>query len=464
MLRRSLIISSSALLTAACAGTAPLAETPDLNAPAALAAAERVETGAPAADWVASFRDTRLEALVAEAMEANPDIRAAAASLDAARASARSANAARLPSLDASTSVTERDAEPAGATTSWSLGADVSWQADVWGRLSNQARAGALSAEAAQADFYGARLSIAGAVAQSWFAVIEARQQTALARRDVTAREDQLEIVDRRFRRGVARSSDVRTARSALATSRATLASRERAEAAARRALEALLGRYPGAAIEAAETLPEIGPTPALVSPGVLLERRPDVAAAELRLAAAGFSAEAARKALYPRLNLSGGISSAASDPGDLFDTDALIETVTASVLAPIFRGGALRAERDRARAEARRQAARYVSTVLAAWRETEDAVFSEDVLATRLEQLSTAREEAQAALELVERQYASGVATIFELIDAQTRLISAESQLIAARRERADNRVSLHLALAGDFAAGGGLRPETKN
>lgn len=461
MLRRSLIISASALLTAACAGTAPLAETPTLNAPGELAAAASLQTGAPAVDWVASFRDARLEALVAEAMEANPDVLAAAASLDAARASARSANAARLPSLDASTSVTERDAEPAGATTNWSLGLDASWQADVWGRLSDQARAGVLSAEAAEADFYGARLSIAGAVAQSWFAVIEARQQTALARRDVTAREDQLEIVDRRFRRGVARSSDVRTARSALATSRATLATRERAEAASRRALEALLGRYPGAAIEAADTLPEIGATPALVSPGALLERRPDVAAAELRLAAAGFSAEAARKALYPRLNLSGGISSAADDPGDLFDTDALIETVTASILAPIFRGGALRAERDRAAADARRLAARYVSTVLAAWRETEDAVFSETALATRLSQLSTAREEAQAALELVERQYASGVATIFELIDAQTRLISAESQLIAARRERADNRVSLHLALAGDFAAGGGLRPE---
>ncbi|MEO1038877.1 MAG: efflux transporter outer membrane subunit [Pseudomonadota bacterium] len=457
MLRRLLLISTISVTLTACAGVTPLAEAPRLDSPDAFAAAAQLDAGQPVGDWVAALGDSGLEALVDEAMRRNPDVMVAIATLEAAEAGARSANAGRLPTAGASAGASETNRE-SGSTTGFSLGADISWQADVWGRLSDAARAGAFSREAAEADLYGARLSVAGAVARGWFAVIEARHQTELAERDVTAREDQLEIVERRFQRGVSRSSDVRTARSALATSRAALAGRVRTEAAARRSLEILAGRYPAAQLEAGADLPDLGPAPALLAPGPLLERRPDVAAAELRLTAAGFSAEAARKALYPSLSLSADISSSAGDLGDLLDGDALVETVSASLLAPLFQGGRLRAERDRAAAEARAQAGRYIRTVLAAWRETEDAIFAEQEVEERVAQLAVAREEAAAALQLVERQYASGVATIFELIDAQTRLISAEGSLITARTDRADSRVALHLALAGDFNAGGGL------
>ncbi len=459
---RALPPAFAALALAACAGG------PDFDPAAPVAVQDRYaalpETFAPAHDdWIAAFDDAQLVDLVDRALEQNPNVEAARAGLAAARAQARAANAGRLPTLDALLRASESDG---GVTSgsSFSLGLEAGWQADVWGRLSDQARAGYLNAQAARADWAGARLSIAAATARAWYALAEAALQTALSQQDVATRARQLDIVERRFQRGVARSSDVRTARSALASSRAALASRERAEAAAARQLETLISDYPDASLTAAGALPELGPLPDPGTPQGLVERRPDIVAAEARLEAAGFSADAARKALYPSLSLSASITDQARDLEDVLDFDNLVSQVSASILAPIFRGGQLRAQRDQAEAQAREAAARYVDTVLTALREVEDAIDADQRLDARLDALAEAAEEAEAALELVERQYASGVATIFELIDAQTRLINADSQLIAARTARVDNRIGLHLAVAGDFEAGGGYAPPVED
>lgn len=446
------------IAVAACTTTPELDATAPVETPAVFAALDDL-AGPSAVDWIAGFDDPRLSALIIQALDANPTILSARASLEAAEASARSARAGLLPTLDGSASVTERDGGP-NAGTSYSLGLEAAWQADVWGRLSDTSRAGVLSAEAARADWHGARLSIAAATARAWYALNEAALQSDLARQDVATRADQLEIVVRRFNRGVARSSDVRTARSALASSRAALASREQVEAAAARTLETLLGGYPAGAIAGDSGLPQLGQIPNPGSPESLFERRPDLVAASARLGAAGFSAEAARKALYPSLSLRGTLTDGGADLEDIFDLDDLVSSVAASIAAPIFRGGALRAERDRTAANARRLAAAYVDTALTALREAENAIDADARLADRVEALAEAVVEAEAALELVERQYASGVASIFELIDAQTRLINANAQLIAARADRVDNRIALHLAIAGDFTAGGGIAP----
>ena len=439
----------AALSLAACASAPPADPSASLDAPQRFAALDQA-TAPAVSDWVAAFDDPALPALVGEALRDNPDVLAARAALEAAEARARAAGAARLPSLDGSFAAREQDGG-LGAGSSFSLGLEASWQADVWGRLSDQARAGALSAQASRADWFGARLSIAASAARAWYAFNEAALQTELARQDVATRQRQLEIVERRFNRGVSRSSDVRTARSALASAQAGLASRLRAERAAARRLDTLLGDYPAGLTQADDGLPAVGPLPDPGAPQALFERRPDIIAANARLAAAGFSADAARKALYPGLTLRASVSDSAADLDEAFDADALVSSVAASILAPIFRGGSLRAERDRTQAEARRLAANYVNTALNALREAEDAIDADRRLAERVEALGRASQEAGAALELVERQYASGVATIFELIDAQSRLISARAQ-------RVDNRIALHLAVADDFSAGGGI------
>lgn len=137
-----------------------------------------------------------------------------------------------------------------------------------------------------------------------------------------------------------------------------------------------------------------------------------------------------------------------------MFDLDSLVSSLTASLVGPIFNGGALRGARDQAVANAELQLANYVGTVLTAWQEAENAIGADAILARRVESLRRAYEEAAEAENLVIRQYSSGVATIFNLLDAQSRRISAESQYISARRDRAANRVDLYLAIAGDFSA----------
>lgn len=461
-MRKSLLVLATALATTSCASLGSSFEaTPDLPvAPGAWSSAPETLGAQEARDWVEQLGDARLNGLIDEAFRSNPSLAQSLARYESALAGARIAGASRLPTLNASTGHTRTERQVGAGSDAYSLGLSTSWEADVWGRVRDGANAAELDADAAADDLRGTRLSTAGLIAKGWFGLIEARQQTALAQRDVETLSLTLDITERRFNRGLVRSSDVRTARSALASSEAALASRQRAEAAAARSLETLLGRYPSASIERSDEFPVMAELAGISSPGDLLARRPDVRAAERRLEAAGLRADAAQKALYPSLSLSGNSGTGGADVEDMFDLDSLVSSVTASIAAPIFRGGQLRAQRDQARANAELQAASYVSTVLGAWQEAENAIHADRLLAARVENLRQAFIEAAEAEELVTRQYARGLSTIFDLLNAYSRRISAESQYISARRERASNRVDLYLAIAGDFSAAEAAEP----
>src|SRR5690606_40658694 len=184
-----------------------------------------------------------------------------------------------------------------GRTTSdsYTLGLNASWELDIWGRVASNAEAGDFDALASEADFAGARLSLAGATAQAWFSLIEAELQTALAERDVRNRENSLDFINRRYTSGVSNSLDVRLARSALASARATLTTRRQTQSEAARALEVLRGRYPAAELAAARDLPDLPQLSGAGAPADLLWRRPDLVAADMRLESAGLRAGAAR-------------------------------------------------------------------------------------------------------------------------------------------------------------------------
>ncbi|WP_417489963.1 efflux transporter outer membrane subunit [Maricaulis sp.] len=454
-MQKRILIIATALTATSCASIPtfqPNAHLP--SSPESWSSAADASGEIAAQDWVDSLGAPRLAALVDEALATNPGLAQSLARYEVARASARIAGASHLPSLNLASDYTRTEPHQGSGTDSFTLGLTSSWEVDLWGRVRDGSTAGTLDAEAAADDLGGARLSIAGLVAKGWLGLIEARQQSELAERDVERSQSSLNLTERRFARGLARSSDVRTARSALASSEAALASRQRVETAAARSLETLLGRYPSGQIARDGDFPDISSLAGVGAPGDLLVRRPDVRAAERRLVAAGLRADAAGKALFPSLTLRGGTGSGGSDVADLFDVDTLISNLTASIAAPIFSGGRLRAQRDQAEANARLQVATYVSTVLTAWQEAENAIHADGILARRVTSLEQAFNEAAEAEALVTRQYSSGVATIFDLLNAQSRRISAESQYISARRDRATNRVDLYLAIAGDFSA----------
>jgi outer membrane protein, multidrug efflux system len=458
-----------ALLTASCASVdMELLDAQLPDAPATWTADAEMG-GEPTGDWVGAFGDANLRGLISEAITNNNDLRAAAANLTQARAGARITRANMLPTIGANFNpsrnaivVNPTTAAQAGGTgavntsrlfiNNFSLGGSVSWEIDIWGRLTDETRASYKDATAAYADLSGAQLSIAARTAQAWFALIEARQQRELAERDTQARESNLRVTERRYGRGVASSLDVRLSRSALGSSQANLALRQRLELEASRALEVLLGRYPAAELKAAENLPDLPPLASAGAPGDLLARRPDLIAAEARMKSAGLRARAARKQLLPSITLSSQAGTSGPNISDLIDPTRLAGNVAGGLFQPLFQGGRLLANSKRARAAAETSLFTYAQTVLTAYQEAENALAAESLLAVREDALRLAYEEAAAAEELTERRYASGAATIFNLLDAQTRRISAESQYIQAQQQRVSNRVQLYLAIGGDF------------
>lgn len=439
----------------AAAPTGPVVETPP-TPPQTFAAAETPQGPYADADWIDGLGASELPPLVAEALRANADLAASAARLDAARARLAQARAGRLPTVDvgATSSATRSDPGPGGAKTteSFGLSADVSWEVDLWGRIRARTEGAEASVAASRADLEAARLSIAGRTVLSWIDLAEARELAALASRDVAQSRQSEDVVERRYVRGLVDSLDLRLARAQTANGGASAERTARAVGDSARTLEVILARYPAAGLTAG-TVPDPGPLAAIGAPADLLARRPDVAASEARLAAAGFNVAEARAALRPRLTLSGSLNSGGGDLGDILDPETLVARLVGGLAAPVFRGGALKAEVDAAQAQAREAAASHVAVVLNAWKEAEDALAADAEAARRQTFLAEALAQSAKAEERTRRRYAEGLATIFDLLNAQSRRFDAERQSLSARADRARARVRLHLALGGAAA-----------
>ena len=417
----------------------------------------------PQTNWVGAFNSQALPGLVAEALTANTTIRTAEARFEAALARADISSADLLPSVTGSVDAgrSERGDSSLPDSTSLGFGVNASWEIDLWGRVRDGVKASELDAAALQADFAAARLSVAGQVSQTWFDFIEARLLAELSVRDVETQERALRLTTRRFEGGVTGSSDVRLARSSLANAQALQATRLQRQASLARTLEVLLRRYPAQEIEAASDLPVLPELTGAGSPQDVLRLRPDIIAAERRMDSAGLRVDVARKALLPRLSLDGGLNASAGGLNKLFDIDALVGSIGAGLTQPIFQAGRLKADVRQQKAVLRQQLESYADTALTAFLEVENALDGEQRLMERETALKVSLEEAVQAENRLVTRYSEGLASILQLLDAQSRRISAESQLISARKERLANRVRLHVALGGGDL--GGMPTETR-
>jgi NodT family efflux transporter outer membrane factor (OMF) lipoprotein len=416
--------------------------------------------GAPEEAWLNQFASPELDALVLEALQANPGLRAAAQRAKAVRARAEGAFGGWFPDLNIGFGAS-RTETPTGAGDR--IRADLTtsdltarWEADLWGRVFDGVNAADADARAAEADLDAARLAVASQTARTWFDLIEARDLLALSEEDLRYREEVLDKTEQRFARGLVSALAVRTARSQVASARAAQAAQADSLQIVSRRLQGLLGRYPDARLATTAPLPRLTAIAPAGAPTDLLARRPDVAAAEARLEAAGFRVAQARKALLPSLTLRASASGAGDGLRDVTDVDGLVSQLVAGLAAPIFNGGQLRAEARAAQSSARAAAADYVGAALDAWTEVENALSADAAQAVRERELDSAALEAREAQAIAERQYSSGLISIFDLINAYTRRIDAERGLIQARAERAANRVRYHAALGGGAALGG--------
>jgi NodT family efflux transporter outer membrane factor (OMF) lipoprotein len=331
---------------------------------------------------------------------------------------------------------------------------DVSWEPDVWKRVSAGKQAAIADYEAAEADLWAARLSLVAQTSKAWFAVLEGLQQVELARRTVASYRGTAERIRGRYRRGLQSSLDLRLALSSLAGAEALLQQREEQLDRGIRQLEILLGQYPAKAIQPTLALPVIPPVPPAGIPSELVSRRPDLIAAEKRMWAAGARWTEARKALYPSFSLSAGIGTSTSGYLQVFNGDFFVWNLAGNVLQPIFQGGRLRAQIELRDAQSREVAAQWAGAVLRAFSEAESALAAEKFLVQQEVELTSTWKQSAASLQLAEDRYNSGLESFVTVLESQRRALEAESQLLSVRRQRLDTRVDLHLALGGGFRA----------
>lgn len=400
--------------------------------------------------WIATFEDPQLDRLVDEAMQNNLNLRLAATQVDRAAGLSRIAASYLKPSIGIGANAGGRGATRqvggenilSGAT--YGATVNMSWEADVWGKLRARKRSGEEALEATKADFEFARLSLAGATAKTWFLATTVHEQVGLSEEAIETFEEILEVVRAKENVGQVSEQDVHLASADVATAKEARELAESSYQEAQRALEVLLGRYPSAEVGSAELLQVVPPPISVGIPADIIARRPDLLAAERRVAAAFYQREDARLARLPSftLNAQGGYTSLAGAIGQL----------SAGMYAPLYTGGLLEGQVDVATADQEAAIAAYGQTLLNAYQEVENALANENLFAKREKYLAEAVSENEQALQKVQAQFRVGRIDLLSVLQIQARTLGARSALIAVRNERLAQRVNLHLALGGSF------------
>lgn len=456
------LISWLPLCGCAALGQLPARVLPVQSAPEQWQAAVEAVDGS-AQPWLQLMKDPQLEQLVTTALAANPQLHRVRASLAEGQAQAIIAGAEQQPGLNASVQA-GRSGRGSQSSTSLSLALSFGWELDLWNKLSDGARAAEIDRQVLLQDYRAARLSLAANISKSWFAAIEASQQLRLSQRLREVLSARLEVLEEGYRSGLAAALDIHLARANLAAEISRLATREQTLGTRVRALELLLGQYPGNRQPIAAQLPELpDPVPAGL-PSELLTRRYDVRAARLRVEAAWMRLSRSHKDRFPRFDLTASLGSSSEQFDKLLRGDALVWSLLGGVAQPLLDGGRLKALEARALAQAQQQEASYRDTLLRAFAEVEETLQQERQLLRTVTALEVSVTESELAELLAAEQYRSGLVDYITLLEAQKRAFDTRSTFIQARNQQLQNRIDLYLALGGDFMLDADLVPADDN
>lgn len=444
---RVAIIASFLLLGGCAVGEV---EAPEASIVAPLTyAADLPPAGADEVWWYA-FSDPVLDALVERGLAANLDIAAAQDRLRAAEALLRAERADRLPTVDGGAELGV-DLDDSGSSSSASAGLFGSFDPDFSGRLRAEVRAAA--AAYAEADYLRAdqRRLVAAAIASQYVEYRRAGAQLTLLEESTDLQRQTLRIVTLRFEAGLAANLDVRRAAADLAQTQARLGLIELARAEAAHSLAILLGEAPGTLDISppadGETIPSYGKGPPLGGPANLLRRRGDVLAAEARLAAAAAQVGIEQADFRPSLVVPGSIVLGDGSVDGLFSN--FLATLGAALDLPLFDGGRRRAEVEAARAELDASLAEYRQAFLEALGEAETALVAISAYRQRSEALAEAIAQSETALDQSNALYREGLASLFDVLDAQRQLIASRQSLIDNEADLASSYIALHSAAA---------------
>jgi NodT family efflux transporter outer membrane factor (OMF) lipoprotein len=412
------------------------------------------ESGGVQDNWIAGFGDPQLDALVREAVTNNPDLRVSSVRVEQSAQYVELARAAMRPAINlAGTGGLKAGGGSDVGSALQGVMLAASWEPDLWGRLRYGRNAAQATYASAQADFEFARQSLAANTAKSWFATSETWRQSLTVGEMVGAAEQLLALAERRQAVGAGTEQDVVLARANLTGFQDNAAQIRLAHEQSLRALELLLGRYPGAELRTRPDLPRLpGPVPAGL-PLAALERRPDLIAAERRVAAAFHRVGEAKAARLPRVTLN--VSGAVIDSEVLQLKDGF-ENPTggagARLVAPIYQGGALKTQVEIRTLEQKEAVAQYARMALRAITDVENALAAGRNLAERVQVLERNVAENERALELTQTNYRIGATDLRAVQQQQLAVFAARMALLRVQTEQLAQRVNLHLALGGSF------------
>jgi len=422
-IRTAVILGLTSLALAGCGSTGQ-----DNSAAAKTAVTQKVgelpaqwtgiqqRLGTVEAGWLAQLNDDLLTRLVNEALQNNLNLQAAAASVNASRALADQAASALSPQLGLSAGASDGGALESRSRGGFNAALQASWEVDLWGKIEAGTLAAQESLAAAEAEYVFSQYSLAAGVARAYFVAIEAQQQLAIAQQTYDAIEQTTKIVGVQFNNGVASQQDVSLSNAELASADDALITARGAQRDATRALELLLGRYPSAELSVAKSLPSAPTSVPVGLPSELLERRPDLIAAERQVAAAFNSLDQAKAAKLPSLSLSSNIGGSSNDLSRLLNPANLAWQALGSIAAPLIDGGRLDAAVDSATADQTAAIASYAQTALEAFADVETALDQGSILSQRQVALKRSLSEAENALRIANLQFDEGEIALLDV------------------------------------------------
>lgn len=453
----ALLLSGSAIALLAGCALAPAPEQKDIQAealphvqvPAAFTVAGAT-SGTVRETWIDDFNDPQLKALVEEALQYNTDLRLATARVQLAAAQAKLAGAAIYPAVNALAHGGGKFGGDGSGVSA--VGLFANWEIDLWGRVRYERESGRLGYDAAALDAEYARQSIAALVAKSWLLAISAGVQLGIAQ-DIVRSSDQFTgLAQDRLRVGRGDEYDLSLAQANYETVRDAARQLALGRDQALRALETLVGRYPAGVVDVPRALPPV-PAPIPVGlPSELLERRPDVVAAERRVAAAFNRVGEARAARLPKIGLTASVSSVSSELFVLKDHSNPTFSLGANIVAPLFNGYALESQVDIRTAEQAMAVAEYGRIGARAFGEVETALLASFAADDREDILARAVDHNSRTLELANVRFKVGSGDLRAVLQQSVALLAVQTSLVQVQTERRLQRVNLHLALGGGF------------
>lgn len=416
----------------------------------------------PKGSWWQLFQDPDLDRLEAQASQANQNLKASVARVEQARAIARVARAELMPSANFNPSFERQRYSPNqvpsfGPITAdtFSVPLDLSYELDLWGRVRRGFESAHAEAQASLADFYSVLLTVQSDVAQNYFALRSLDAEITTVNATVGLRQEQVRLVQSRFDGGIGSELDVARAQTELATTEADAASLAQQRSRLENALAVLIGSNPSTFSLPALTNQDWNPEPPTVPsglPGELLERRPDVAAAERQLAATNARIGVAKAAFFPVVSLTASGGYLSGEVENLFNWDSRVWSLGPSVSLPIFAGGRNRANYRRAKAAFQESVAKYREQVLVAFSDVENSLAGERFLADQSAAQQRAVAHARRAAELATQRYRSGIVSYLEVVDASREALQAERSSAQLAGLRLNNTVQLIKALGGGW------------